>query len=87
VGSWQSKLAIIGCNCLPWQPIRAARLLLDDRMIEPYTIIIMGSELPMITRKCGGCNSRPHENTISRPRGHVTPRIYSAGRILLFRIK
>jgi hypothetical protein len=41
VGSWQSQFAIIGCNCLPWQPIRAARLLLDDRKIEPYTIIIM----------------------------------------------
>jgi hypothetical protein len=28
-------------NCLPWLPTIAARLLLDGRKIEPYTIIIM----------------------------------------------
>jgi hypothetical protein len=30
-------------NCMPLQPTRAARLLLDGRKIEPYTIIIMGA--------------------------------------------
>jgi hypothetical protein len=43
-GGWVVGKAVVRKfwrNCLPLQPTRAARLLLDGRKIEPYTIIIM----------------------------------------------